>query len=151
MKKKAFFFNYEKRILNKFHAYRRWENELAPDWVSIKDLDEEEIQTTLKNAIKLNRIQTPPHTDTESILHGLGLFNEGHLINAAIALYGKSERLFSFYPQLSLRLARFRGSDRLTGFLDNRDYWGNAFSLLRRSEQFLLDYMPIAGQVVPGK
>jgi len=35
LKKKAFFFNYEKRILNKFHAYRRWENELAPDWVSI--------------------------------------------------------------------------------------------------------------------
>lgn len=35
--------------------------------------------------------------------------------------------------------------------MDNRDYWGNAFNLLRRSELFLLDHMPIAGRVVPGK
>lgn len=27
---------YEKRVLDKFHAHRRWENELAPDWVTVK-------------------------------------------------------------------------------------------------------------------
>jgi ATP-dependent DNA helicase RecG len=81
----------------------------------------------------------------------LRLFDDGHLINAAVALYGKSERLFSNYPQLALRLARFRGSDRLTGFMDNRDYWGNAFNLLRRSELFLLDHVLIAGRMIPGK
>ncbi len=67
-------------------------------------------------------MKNPTHTDSESILRGLGLFDDGHLINAAVALYGKSEKLFSSYPQLTLRLARFRGSDRLTGFMDNRDY-----------------------------
>ncbi|MGL5626547.1 MAG: hypothetical protein ACRDDW_03380 [Candidatus Rhabdochlamydia sp.] len=142
---------YEKRILDKFHAHRRWENEFAPEWVTVKDLDEEEIQITLQNAIKLGRMKNPTHTDSESILRGLGLFDNGHLINAAIALYGKSKKLFSNYPQLTLRLARFRGSDRLTGFMDNRDYWGNAFNLLRRSELFLLDHVPIAGRIVPGK
>ncbi|WP_052236466.1 helix-turn-helix domain-containing protein [Candidatus Protochlamydia amoebophila] len=90
---------YEKRILNKFHAHRRWENELALDWVTMQDLDEEEIQLTLENAVKLGRMRQPSHTDSESILRGLGLFDGGHLINAAIALYGKSKRLFSSYPQ----------------------------------------------------
>jgi ATP-dependent DNA helicase RecG len=123
----------------------------SPHWVTIEDLDQEEIQTTLQNAIKLGRMKQPSHTDAEFILRGLSLFDDGRLINAAVALYGKSERLFANYPQLTLRLARFRGSDRLTGFMDNRDYWGNAFDLLRRGELFLLDHVPIAGRVVPGK
>lgn len=55
------------------------------------------------------------------------------------------------YPQMGIRLARFRGKDRLADFSDNRQYWGHAFSLLRRAESFLLDHVPIAGRVVPGK
>jgi ATP-dependent DNA helicase RecG len=133
--------------LNKFHTHRRWENEFAPEWVTLEDLDEEEIRATLQNAVKLGRMKNPSHTDSESILRGLGLLDNGRLINACVALYGKSERLFSSYPQLALRLARFRGSDRLAGFMDNRDYWGNAFNLLRRGELFLLDHVPIAGQI----
>ena len=143
---------YERRIIEKFHAYRRWENEPAPEWVSIKDLDEDEIQLTLLNAIQLGRMKKPPHTNSESILQGLSLYtDDGRLINAAVALYGKSERLFPNYPQLSLRVARFRGGNRLGGFMDNRDFWGNAFDLLRRGESFLMDHIPISGRVVPGK
>jgi len=142
---------YEKRVLVKFHAHRRWENELAPDWVTIQDLDEDEIQATLQNAVALGRMKKPTHTDAESILRGLGLFDDGRLINAAVALYGKSERLFASYPQLTIRLARFRGTDRLGGFMDNRNYWGNGFDLSRRGESFLLDHVPISGRVVPGK
>ncbi len=66
---------YDKRILEKFHAHRRWENERIPDWVTVKDLDEEEIQVTLQNAVKLGRMKQPAHTDSESILRGLGLFD----------------------------------------------------------------------------
>ncbi|HEV3269505.1 MAG TPA: RNA-binding domain-containing protein [Candidatus Rhabdochlamydia sp.] len=61
---------YEKRILHKFHAHRRWENEFAPKWVSVQDLDEEEIHATLQNAVKLGRMKNPTHTDSESILCG---------------------------------------------------------------------------------
>lgn len=35
--------------------------------------------------------------------------------------------------------------------MDNRDFLGHAFNLLKRAEIFLLDHVPIAGQVVPGK
>jgi hypothetical protein len=106
--------------------------------VTIQDLDEEEIQLTLQSAIKLGRMNSTSvsQTNSESILRGLGLFDDGRLVNAAIVLYGKSERLFQSYPQLSIRLARFRGADRLTGFMDNREYWGHAFALLKRVKRF---------------
>jgi len=52
------------------------------------------------------------------------------------------------YPQCLLRLARFRGIDK-TGFIDNRQYYGNAFELLLRADRFLRDHLPIAGRIVP--
>lgn len=56
---------YEKHVLHKFHSHRRWENKFAPKWVSVKDLDEEEILATLQNAVKLGRMKNPTHIDSE--------------------------------------------------------------------------------------
>ncbi len=33
----------------------------------------------------------------------------------------------------------------------NRQYSGNAFALMRRSERFLIDWMPVASKIVPGQ
>lgn len=41
---------------------------------TIHDLDEDEIQATLQNAISLGRMKKPIHTDSESIPRGLGPF-----------------------------------------------------------------------------
>lgn len=143
---------HNKRLLEKFHTQRRWENEPAPAWVTLDHLDVEEIQLTLQNAVALGRMNLPLHTDTVAILRGLNLFDtEGQLLNAAVALYGKSQDLGYCFTQLSVRLGRFRGIDKLSGFIDNRQYWGNAFKLLRRSEAFLLAHTPISGRVVSGK
>jgi ATP-dependent DNA helicase RecG len=102
-------------------------------------------------AMRLGRLEPTIRRETESILRGLELIHDGKLLNAAVALYGKSDRLKPLYPQLEIRLARFRGRDRLADFADNRQYWGHAFSLLRRAESFLMDHVPIAGRVIPGK
>ena len=142
---------YERRLLERLYATQRWENQPVPEGITIDDLDEEEIHTTLLNAIQKGRMDAPPHVDTESILLGLKLIHNGKLLNAALALYGKNETLHSLYPQFSIRLARFRGKDRLADFFDNRLYWGHAFSLLRRGESFLRDHVPIAGRVLSGK
>lgn len=142
---------YERRLVERLHATRRWENELVPDGVGIADLDEAEIHITLDNAIRLGRLEAPSRRDTESILRGLELIHHGKLLNAALALYGKSDQLKILYPQLGIRLGRFRGKNRLADFADNRQYWGHAFALLRRAESFLLDHVPIAGRVIPGR
>ena len=49
-------------------------------------------------------------------------------------------------PQCVLRVARFKGTDK-TEFLDNRQFHGNVFSLLRKSERFLRESLPVAGRV----
>ena len=53
-------------------------------------------------------------------------------------------------PQCLLRVARFDGVAR-TEFLDNREFHGNAFSLLRAAERFLRDTLPIAGRIEEGR
>ena len=49
-----------------------------------------------------------------------------------------------------LRVARFRGRDR-SEFLDNRQFNGNAFTLLASAERFLRDTVPIAGRFESGR
>jgi ATP-dependent DNA helicase RecG len=133
---------YERRLVERLHATRRWENEPVPEGVSIKDLDKQEIQITLDNAIRLGRLESSVRRDLPTILRGLELIREDKLLNAAVALYGKSDRLKSLYPQMGVRLARFRGVNRLADFSDNRQYWGHALSLLRRAESFLHESKP---------
>jgi len=142
---------YNSRLLERMHAMMRWENQPVPEGVTIDDLDAEEIQATVDSAIRLGRLEGNIPRGIESILRGLELIHDGQLLNAAVALYGKADRLHADYPQLEIRLARFRGKNRLADFADNRQYWGHAFSLLRRAESFLMDHVPIAGRVVPGK
>jgi ATP-dependent DNA helicase RecG len=142
---------FERRLIERLHSTRRWENEPGADGVAIADLDAEEIETTLTNAINAGRMDRPRKMDARSILVGLGLIVDGHLLNAAVALYGRSKRLESIYPQFALRMARFRGASRLADYADNRQYWGSAFALLRRAESFLLDHVPIASRVISGR
>ena len=142
---------YERRLVEYLHATRRWENEPVPEGVSVRDLDKQEIQLTLDNAIRLGRIESTVRRDLTTILRGLELIHDDKLLNAAVVLYGKTERLKTLYPQMSVRLARFRGINRLADFSDNRQYWGHAFSLLRKTDSFLMDHVPIAGRVIAGK
>jgi ATP-dependent DNA helicase RecG len=142
---------YERRLVERLHATRRWENEPVPDDVTLADLDEDEIFRSLENAIRLGRLEDPSSRDLESTLRGFELIRNGKLLNAAVALYGKTKRLKVLYPQFCVRVARFRGVNRLSDFADNREYWGGAFALLRRAESFLMDHVPIAGRVIPGK
>ena len=67
------------------------------------------------------------------------------LLRAAAVLFGSTERLEFEMPQCLLRVARFRGTDRME-FLDNRQFNGNAFMLLASAERFLRDTLPIAGR-----
>ncbi len=65
--------------------------------------------------------------------------------------YGKGKHVKIFYPQFEIQMVRFRGKNRLADFADCRQYCGHTFVLLRQAESFLMDHVPIAGRVVPGK
>ena len=140
---------YRRMLFERMHSERRWENQPADEW-SVDDLDANEIRTTVEEAVRRGRLEDPGTRDTRDLLRGLGLFRNGILWRAAVALFGNEERIRFDMPQCLLRVARFDGIDR-TEFLDNRQFHGNAFSLLRAAERFLRDSLPIAGRIEEGR
>jgi len=139
--------HYERLLLEHMHAAHRWENQPAYG-IGVEDLDQQEIILTIEEAIRRQRLDDPATRNPTALLAGLNLLHEGHLLNAAVVLFGKANRLLPNYPQCLLRLARFRGHDK-TEFVDNRQEVGNAFELLIRAQRFLRDHLPVAGRIVP--
>lgn len=136
---------YRRLLFERMHSERRWENQPAEGW-SVGDLDANEIRTTVEEAVRRGRLEDPGTRNPCDLLRGLGLFRDGVLWRAAVALFANEDRIGFDMPQCLLRVARFRGTDR-TEFLDNRQFHGNAFALLRAAERFLRDSLPIAGRI----
>jgi len=140
---------YQRLLLEKLHGTHRWENRPA-EGITPDDLDASEIVRTVEEAIRRGRMEDPGTRNLTALLTGFNLMEEDKVLNAAVVLFGRPERLASRYPQCSLRMARFRGRDSLGIMDDNRQEVGNAFDLLVRGQRFLRDHLPIAGRVVPG-
>ena len=140
---------HNRMLFERMHSERRWENQPAVGW-SVDDLDVNEIRLTVEEAIRRDRLEDPGTREAVALLRGLGLLRDGALYWAAVVLFGKAERVEFEMPQCTLRVARFRGLDR-TEFLDNRQFYGNAFTLLRNAERFLRDTLPIAGRIEPDR
>ena len=135
---------YNRILFERMHSEQRWENQPAAGW-SIDDLDLAEIRRTVAEAVRRGRLEEPVSGKATDLLRGLGLLRDGVLLRAAAVLFGSPERLEFEMPQCLLRVARFRGTDRME-FLDNRQFNGNAFMLLTNAERFLRDTLPISGR-----
>lgn len=141
---------YQRMLLERMHSEQRWENQPAGGW-SVDELDAAEIRRTVTAALSHGRLGDPGASQAPAdLLRGLGLFRDGALCRAAVALFGRAERLEFEMPQCLLRVARFRGTDR-TEFLDNRQFHGHAFALLAHAERFLRETLPIAGRFTPDR
>ncbi len=140
---------YRQMLFQRMHSERRWENQPAEGW-SVDELDAQEIRTAVEEAVRRGRIEDPGTREPGDLLRGLGLYRDGALWRAAVALFGTEERITFDMPQCLLRVARFRGIDR-TEFVDNRQFHGNAFSLLKAADRFLRDSLPIAGHIKEGR
>ena len=135
---------YNRMLFERMHSEQRWENQPAAGW-SVDDFEVAEIRRTVSEAVRRGRLEEPVSGEPSDMLRGLGLLRDGVLLQAAAVLFGSTERLEFEMPQCLLRIARFRGADRME-FLDNRQFNGNAFTLLANAERFLRDTLPIAGR-----
>lgn len=139
---------YNTILMERLHADQRWEIEEAVG-VGVHDLDHLAIVFTVEEAIRRGRLTDPGTRDPELLLRGLGLLRDGKVLKAAVVLFRKGAEMQRDYPQLLLRVARFRGVDR-TEFIDNRQFRGHIFELLDEAERFLRGTLPVAGRVAPG-
>ena len=135
---------YNRMLFERMHSEQRWENQPVAGW-SVNDLDVAEIRRTVAEAVRRGRLEEPVSGEPSDMLRGLGLLRDAVLLRAAAVLFGSTERLEFEMPQCLLRVARFRGTDRME-FSDNRQFNGNAFTLLTNAERFLRETLPIAGR-----
>lgn len=140
---------YRRRLVEESLATSSWESQIA-DGAGIDDLDHREILTTVEEAIRRQRLDDPGTREIEPLLLGMGLMSQGRLLNAALVLFGLEERLRGRYPQCLLRMARFRGTT-MSEFDDNRQVIGNAFRQFTAAQRFWIDYLPVAGRIVPDR
>ncbi len=141
---------YQRLLLAEMHSTRRWENRPAADW-DVSRLDHREMVLTLEESIRRGRMDDPGTREPLEILRGLGLLVDDERVSrAAVVLFCKDDVQLPDFPQLLLKVARFKGVRR-DEFLDNRQFHGNAFKLMRRAERFLIDSLPVAGRIVPGQ
>lgn len=140
---------YNRMLFERMHGDRRWETEPAAGW-ALQDLDLPELRNAVAEAVRVGRLNEPGSREPEDMLLGLGLMRDGVLLRAAVVLFGNARRLESEMPQCLLRVARFRGIDR-SDFLDNRQFYGNAFALLSSAERFLNDTIPVPSRFEPGR
>lgn len=138
---------YEALLLDRAHSRRRWENQVA-DEITLKDLDRDEVFRIVEAARSTGRLVGPVGRSLPDLLDRLGVRRKGHILRAAVVLFGKT--FLPDYPQCELRMARFRGTDK-TEFLDQRHIRGPAFKLLEEAELFCQRHFPLPGRIEPGR
>jgi ATP-dependent DNA helicase RecG len=138
---------YERLLIERGHAKRRWEN-LPAEGLTLKDLDRKEILRTRELAIQRNRISADTSRDLGEILDRLGLRTGAVLTQAAQVLYGR--RFLPDYPQCLLKMGRFRGTEITGEIVDNRQEHMNAFAMVREGMAFLERTMPLGARFPKG-
>lgn len=133
---------YEQLLVRRNQLNHVWEEQPAEDY-DIDSLDHDEIRRTIKEGINGNRIGAEvANYSIEDILEKLKLKKNGKVINAAAVLYAKEVR--TKFSNCMIRMARFRGKDKLGDFIDNQRVYGNAFRLIAAAHDFANRHLPIA-------
>lgn len=136
----------ERRLVEQAHRGYSWES-MASGYI-LDDLDHDEIHRTVNEAVRRQRLSAPGTQDVDQLLLGLGLIENGELLNAAMVLFGRRDRLQFRFPQCMVKMARFRGITK-TEFADSRQMAGNAFEIYRQAQQFWIDHLPVASRILP--
>ena len=135
---------YEERLRAAKPEKFAWERQVA-DGISLADLDEKRIQGAVRLGVERGRMPATAETESlESLLNKWNLMRDGKVLNGAVALFGRN---LSGYTQMSLRLARFRGTDK-NEFVDSGRADGNFFDLLDAGMAFLFKHLSQSGKIV---
>lgn len=135
---------YEQMLRHRDSETFRWDSLVAKDF-SISDLDEELIRNVVRMSIANGRLFGSAESEPlESLLGKLKLLKEGKPTNAAVVLFAKDTEL---YPQIELRMACFKGTDKNI-FIDNKSESGNFFHLLDAGVAFCFRNLKLSGEIV---
>lgn len=136
---------YNELLMSRHKEQFRWEAYLNKQ-LSVEMFDKEKIIGTIRLGIENGRLpeSTIENTDIPVLLDKLDLAENGVFKNAASVLFAK--KTSNYFPQCKLRLARFRGTDRME-FIDNSQIEGNIFFLFDEAMAFLFKHLSLSGRI----
>lgn len=140
---------YEQLLVQRGQLNHSWEDAIAENY-SINDLDHDEIMRAVNDAVRARRIPAMAlKDDISKILTKLKLMEHGKLKRATVVLFAKE--METGFLQCWLKMARFRGIEKGTNFIDNQQIYCNAFRMLDEADNFFKKHLPVAGHLEPGK
>lgn len=136
---------YHELLIERNREQFRWE--ACPNTkILIDSFDKEKIIGTIRLGIENGRLpeSSLENLDIKVLLDKLNLVEDGIFRNASAVLFQKQP--FQYFPQCKLRLARFKGIDRLE-FIDNIQITGNVFVLFDTAMLFFFKHLSLSGSV----
>ena len=134
---------FEERIRESAPQQYAWENQTNSE-LEVADLNKTVIYNAVRGGIRGGRMpESALDEPVESILSRWELLKDGKPVNAAVALFAGTSNPF---PQLSLRMARFRGTD-MEEFIDSKWERGNIFELLDMGMAFCFKHLNLSGRI----
>ncbi len=141
--------HYEQLLIQRGQLNHSWEDYPAQGY-DIDSLDQDEIYRTIAEGVHVHRIPgSAVNENVVQILKRLKLLQDGKPKRAAVVLFAKAESLD--LPQCMIKMARFKGADKLGEFLDNQRVDGNAFKVFEAADDFLRRHLPIASFFKPNQ
>lgn len=135
---------FEERLRAAKPDYFAWESQPSL-FKSVDSVDEKLLRGVIRLGVERGRL--PESAMTESamdILRKWKLADGDALLNGATALFTKE---VGMYTQFTLRMARFRGTDK-NEFIDNQRVEGNLFVLLNEAMSFCRKHLNMSGKIV---
>ena len=134
---------YDERIRVHQPQMYAWER-LAADGVTLPDLDEKLVRNGIRRGIDGGRIpETALYEPIGDILSKWKLLKNGNPTNGAVLLFSNN---IEEYPQFTLRMARFVGTNK-NMFRDNQRAEGNCFQLLDAGAAFCFKHLSLSGRI----
>ena len=121
-----------------------WDSQIAEGY-KMEDIDENRVRGAVRLGVSGGRLNASAEIDDiSSLLKKMKLMKDDKLTNAAVMLFGKNT---DNYPQLLLRMACFKGTDKNI-FIDNKRESGNFFELLDAGIAFCFRHLNLSGVII---
>lgn len=122
-----------------------WEDAVAENY-TVDDLDRNEIMHAVNDGIAVKRIPSSAAKDSvEKILTKFNLLTDQKPKRAAVALFAK--HIHAEFMQCWLKMARFRGTEKSSNFIDNQQVHCNIFQMLDEADNFFRKHLPVSSHL----
>ena len=134
---------FEERLRRSNPSRFAWESQTSEN-LKLEDLNEDRIRGAVVYGVEKGRMPASAVAEsTWALLDKFGMIENNKIKNAAIALFIKKS---TAYPQFLLRMARFRGTEKME-FIDNMRVKGNFFELLDAGMSFFFKHLSQSGVI----